>query len=113
MDTDINLCGDIDGWPTKSEMARIMRDAGFNVYVGQYSIRLDDCEHFKFQHYGGDICDPVIDADGSNLEIMTRDAQRVSDTLTAHNIRHRFELYNDADEMVAYIHHNWPQAPVA
>ena len=113
MATDINLCGEIDEWPRKFEMARIMRDAGLKVNVGQYSVRLDNCEHFVFQHYGGDICDPIVEADGSNLEIMTRDARRVSDALTAKNIRHRFELYDDSGEMVGYIHHDWPQAPVA
>ena len=112
MDDGIFLSGCVEPWPSKSEMARIMRSAGFDVYVGQYSVRLRDCEHFVFQTYGGDICDPSIDADGSNLETMARDAQRVSDALTANNVRHRFELYNDADEMVAYIHHDWPQGTV-
>ena len=113
MDDGIFLSGGIDGWPPKSEMARIMRAAGFDVYVGQYSIRLRDCDHFVFQSYGGDICDPVIDADGNTLESMIRDAKRVSDTLTSADIRHRFEIYNGNDEMVGYLHHKWPQAPVA
>lgn len=109
MDTEVRLYGQLENWPSKTEMARLMEAAGFSVYVGQYSIRLQDCEHFAFQEYGGDLGDPQFDADASSLEKMLKDGGRVSDALTAAGIRHRFELYNDSDELVAYLHHRWPQ----
>ncbi len=109
MDTDIYLYGQIDDWPRKTEMARLMESAGFSVDVGRYSIRLQDCEHFVFQEYGGDLGDPQLDADASSLEKMLDDAGRVSTALASAGIRHRFELYNDSDEMVGYLHHRWPK----
>lgn len=78
------------------------------MYVGRYSIRLEDCEHFVFQEYGGDFGDPQIDADASTLEKMTADAERVSAALASEDIRHRFEIYDNNDAMVGYIHHRWP-----
>ena len=113
METEIYLSGGIDGWPTQSQMVKIMRAAGFSVTVGRYSIRLDDCDHFIFQEYGGDLGEPQIDADANSLETMMRDAVRVSQALTDADIRHRFELYDDANKMVGYLHHDWPQAPDA
>ncbi|GAA4467204.1 hypothetical protein [Novipirellula rosea] len=109
MDTDIRLSGQIDDWPSKTEMARLMESAGFSVYVGRYSIRLQDCEHFVFQEYGGDLGDPQFDADASSLEKMLDDGGRVSAALASADVRHRFELYNDSDEMVGYLHHRWPK----
>jgi len=109
VDTDIRLSGQIDDWPSKAEIARLMQSAGFSVYVGQYSFRLQDCEHFVFQEYGGDLGDPQIDADASSLEKMLDDGGRVSAALASADIRHRFELYNDFDEMVGYLHHRWPK----
>jgi hypothetical protein len=109
MDTDVRLYGQLEKWPSKTEMARLMKTAGFSVYVGRYSIRLQDCEHFAFQEYGGDLGDPQLDADASTLQKMLEDGGRVSAALTAADIRHRFELYNDNDELVGYLHHRWPQ----
>lgn len=110
MDSGIQLYGQLEHWPSQSEMARLLKKAGFSVYVGRYSIRLEDCEHFVFQEYGGDLGDPQLEADASSLERMLDDSGRVSTALASADIRHRFELYNDADELVGYIHHQWPQA---
>jgi hypothetical protein len=109
MDTEVRLYGQLEKWPSKTEMAKLMEAAGFSVYVGQYSIRLQDCEHFVFQEYGGDLGDPQFDADASSLEKMLEDGGRVSAALTAARIRHRFEICNDNDELIGYIHHGWPQ----
>lgn len=100
MDTNVRLHGQLEKWPSKTKMARLMEAAGFSVYVGRYSIRLQDCEHFAFQEYGGELGDPQFDADASSLEKMLEDGRRVSAALTAADIRHRFELYNDNDELV-------------
>lgn len=110
MDEYIRLYGNLDGWPSKTEMAQLLEAAGFSVYVGQYSIRLNDCEHFVLQEYGGDLGDPQFDACANTLEQMLDDGERVSAALASADIRHRFELHNNRDEMVGYLHHRWPQA---
>ena len=89
-------------------MAAILRDAGLTVAVGRYSVRVEDCSHFLFQNYGGDLGEPTIDADAESLEEMMRDGTLVSDALARAGIRHRFELYDAADAMVGYLHHDWP-----
>lgn len=89
-------------------MAAILRSAGVAVTVGRYSIRVDDCNHFVFQEYGGDLGDPCLDADADALDEMLRDAGLVSAALAAAEIQHRFEVYDNSDEMVGYIHHKWP-----
>jgi hypothetical protein len=89
-------------------MARLLASAGFSVVVAQYSIRLDDCEHFVLQEYGGDLGEPHIDADAKTLERMLEDGGRVSNALAAANLRHRFELYDESGELVGYLHHRWP-----
>ena len=109
MHSDITLFGLVDGWPSKYKMAAIMRNAGLRPNVGNYSVRLADDEDFTFQEYGGDLGDPFIDAGASNFDTMLQDAGRVSAALAAAGIRHSFELYNDLDELVGDLHHEWPQ----
>ncbi len=50
-----DLSGELAIWPTKEQMAAILRDSGLNIYVGRYSVRVEDCSHFVFQEYGGDL----------------------------------------------------------
>ena len=90
-------------------MASLLRAAGLNVTVGMYSIRINNCEHFVMQEYGGDFGAPYFDADADKLSKMLDDSRRVSVALTAEDIRHRFELYDGGEELVGYLHHNWPQ----
>ncbi|MBT5018250.1 hypothetical protein OAF98_05130 [Planctomicrobium sp.] len=104
---DIFLTGQLDPWPRKTEMVQLLQAAGFSIDVGRYSIRINDCEHFVFQEYGGDLGEPQIDADASSLEKMLVDAGRVSTALISADIRHRFELYDELNEMVGYLHHKW------
>ncbi len=111
MEDFVRLYGQIDEWPSKRKMARLLGAAGFDVYVGSYSIRLKDCEHFAIQEYGGDLGDPQFDADASSLERLLEDAGRVSAALSNCDIRHRFELCDESGEMVGYLHHRWPQQP--
>ena len=108
MDASARIAGDLDQWPSKEHMARILRAAGLQVTVGTYSIRVQDCSHFVFQEYGGDLGDPTIDADADSPEEMLREGKLVSDALARARIRHRFGIYSQGDEMVAYLHYNWP-----
>jgi len=108
MDESVRIAGQLSQWPSKAEMAHILQSFGLEVSVGTYSIRIKDCDHFVFREYGGDLGDPSIDADAETLERMLVDAGRVSQALAAADLRHRFEIYDDADETVGYLHHLWP-----
>jgi hypothetical protein len=102
------LAGQLATWPNKDQLALLLRNAGLKVIAGKYSIRIEDCSHFAFEEYGGDIGEPTIDADADTPEDMMRDARLVSNALTAAGIKHRFEIYNASDELVGYLHHCWP-----
>ncbi len=101
------IAGELAEWPTKHRMASILRSAGLRVIVGRYSIRVEDCSHFVFQEYGGDLGNPKIDADADSAEEMVSEGKLVSAALALAGIRHRFEIYDDREEMVGYLHHNW------
>jgi hypothetical protein len=89
-------------------MVDILRRAGLCVSVGRYSMRVEDCSHFVFQQYGGDRGPPVIDADADSLDAMLRDAGLVSRALAAAGVRHRFEMDNESNELLGYLHFEWP-----
>ncbi len=89
-------------------MAAILCAAGLRVHVGRYSIRVQDCSHFVFQEYGGDLGDPTVNADANTVEDMVREGGLVSDALAPAGVRHRFEIYNDRDELSGYLHFEWP-----
>jgi hypothetical protein len=101
--------GDLRQWPTKERMAEILRDAGLRVTVGKYSVRIDDCSHFVFQQYGGDLDDPRIDADADSVTEMLRDTERVSSALSRAGFIHSFEVYDEHETVVGYFHYGWPQ----
>jgi hypothetical protein len=104
----VTIAGELTAWPSKEQMAKILRHAGLKVTEGNYSIRVDDCSHFVFQEYGGDLGDPSIDADADTLAEMLSDGNLVSEALAKAGIRHRFEIYNVEGEMVGYLHFDWP-----
>jgi hypothetical protein len=109
-DTSAYICGELESWPSKGKMARILRKAGLHINVGKYSIRINDCSHFVFQEYGGDLGDPQIDADADSAEMMLIEAKPVSDALANAGIKHRFEIYDHPHEhMKGYLHHDWPR----
>ena len=89
-------------------MVAILRDAGLKTNVGRYSIRIRESASIVFREYGGDLGDPCLDGDADTLEDMMRDAKRVSDALARAGIRHRFSVYDAADNLVGYLHHEWP-----
>jgi hypothetical protein len=108
VDTYVHIAGELNPWPTKAHMVSILRDAGLNIHEGRYSIRIDDCSHFAFNEYGGDLGDPQIEGDADSLEQMMRDSKLVSDILAHAGIKHRFEIYDDHNARVGYLHHEWP-----
>jgi hypothetical protein len=103
-----HIAGELACWPTKDGMAAILHDAGLRVHVGRYSVRIQDCSHFVFQEYGGDLGEPTIDADADTVEELMREGRLVSDALACAGVRHRFEIYNDKNELCGYLHYQWP-----
>ena len=98
-------------WPTREQMVALLRESGLRVTVGRYSVRVDDCSHFVFQHYGGDLDHPTIDADAGSLADLLREAGLVSAALARADLVHRFELYGESqDALAGYLHHRWPLA---
>ena len=108
-DTSAVLAGQCSPWPTTEDLVRCLTLAGLAVNQGKYSVRVTDCSHFVFQHLGGDIAIPTIDADAENSDALLRDARLVSEALAAADVRHRFEIYDFKDQRVGYLHHNWPE----
>jgi len=97
-------------------MATILRNGGLRIQVGRYSVRVEDCSHFVFQEYGGDLGDPSIDADTDTVDEMMREGRLVSDALARAGLKHRFEVYDDSDTLAGYLHYEWPSqesGPVA
>ncbi|HEX5371857.1 MAG TPA: hypothetical protein VFW84_03910, partial [Aquabacterium sp.] len=69
------MSGQLFKWPEKEALAATLASAGLNVQVGRYSVRVKDCEHFSFEHYGKDSSAPEISADAETTEQMIRDAK--------------------------------------
>jgi hypothetical protein len=103
-----SLAGELEAWPSKEGMADILRAAGLAVTVGVYSVRVQGHSRFKFEEYGGDLGDPVIDADAESVPELLATARLVSEALARAGVVHRFELYDDADELAGYLHYGWP-----
>ncbi|GGE59878.1 hypothetical protein GCM10007421_38200 [Halopseudomonas oceani] len=103
------LSGEIENWPSKDEMCQILEAANLSLNVGEYAIRIQGFDHFVFREFGGDLGAPCITADEESAEELIRQSSIVSKALTVAGLRHRFEVYDGNDELVAYHHHNWPK----
>lgn len=108
VDTSAYLLGELTSWPKLASMAAILRRAGLRIHVGRYSLRVEDCAHFVFQEYGGDLGDPTIEADADSVEQMLHDGQRVSAALVQAGVSHHFEVYDHRDELVGELSYDWP-----
>ena len=104
------IYGELKPWPSKHDLANILSAGGLDLYIGKYSIRINDFACFKFQNYGGDICEPTLEAWAETMDDLLKAAITVSELLTNAHVKHRFEVYHSKNEkkMVAYIHHKWP-----
>src|SRR5437016_3006416 len=98
-ETNSHIAGQLAKWPAKDHMASILRDAGLRVNVGRFSIRVVDCSHFVFQQYGGDLGDPVVEADADSVEEMMRVGKLVSEALARVGLKHRFEIYDGGGQL--------------
>ena len=102
------LAGELAAWPSMDGMVAVLRAAGLSVSVGRYSVCIEGHSRFIIQQYGGDLGDPVIDADAEDVPELNATATLVSEALARAGVVHRFELYDDARELVGYLHHGWP-----
>lgn len=103
------IAGRLKKWPSKAGMAAILRAAGLTVAVGTYSVHVVGGSRFIFQEYGGDLGDPVIDADSESVSGLLATATLVSEALGCAQVVHRFELYDDdSDALVGSLHYGWP-----
>ena len=107
-DNSCGLSGQLEKWPTKNGLAELLISCGVKVNVGQYSIRLQEFDHFVFQEYDYNGSTPSIDADAETKEQMLKEASLVSNCLSKAKLRHRFEVYDGNDELVGYYHYEWP-----
>lgn len=102
------FAGELASWPSKSALALMFRAAGYLVDEGRYSVSLNDFEHFVFRELGGDLGPGRISAGSESAEELIAFSRRVSQTLGDAGIKHRFEIYSGTDELIAYMHHDWP-----
>jgi hypothetical protein len=89
-------------------LVALLRAARLKPLEGRYSVRVEECEHFIFQRYGGDM-EPIIDADAETVARMVADAALVSRALALANVRHRLEVYGSDDRLAGYFHQDWPR----
>jgi hypothetical protein len=101
--------GEIADWPSKDKLVAILRDTGLEVHVGRYSVSITDCSHFSFESFGGDLGPPDVDADADTVVEMLKDPERVSAALSRAKLVHRFEVYDEDQELVGYFHYGWPR----
>lgn len=103
------MCAELRTWPSKDQLAALLRASGLHIQVGQYSIRIEGSS-FVFQEFGGDLGRPQMESNAATLTEMTNDAQWLSEALTKVDLSHRIEvfLYAEEETRVAYFHHKWP-----
>lgn len=103
------VCAELRTWPSKDQLAALLRASGLHIQVGQYSIRIEGSS-FVFQEFGGDLGRPQMESNAATLTEMTNDAQWLSEALTKVDLSHRIEvfLYAEEETRVAYFHHKWP-----
>jgi len=104
------ISGELETWPSKSKLAKILTNSGLEVYVGNYSIRVLDCECWSFESVESNAA--AINADTDTIERAIEDVRLVSNALAGANIRHRFEVWGDdklVEKALYYQHHLWPQ----
>ena len=103
------ISAEIENWPNKNQLCQILESADLTLNVGKYAIRITDFDHFVFRELGGDLSPPCITADAESADELIRQSSIVSEALSIAEVRHRFEVYDGNDELVAYHHYNWPK----
>jgi hypothetical protein len=100
------LAAALRGVGTSQAEARESSHYTGGVYV---SLPVDDEVFFALEHIEHAEYLAVADADEAGP--LRAVASRISAALARLGIRHRFELYDAGDELMAYLHHAWPWDP--
>lgn len=100
-------------WPTKERMGQILGDAGLRVEVRRYKVCVDEGSHISFEHYGGDLGDPSIDAFADSDADILRDMEKISTALARARVVHSFTVYDENEKVIAYFHHELPRSEMA
>jgi hypothetical protein len=103
------LAADIFNWPSKTQLKHILEADGYEVTEWMCSQSLGEMGYFVFRAMEDDSNSGVISAEHATINEFVAFTPRVSRTLTKANIEHRFDLYSDKGELIAYLHHDWPQ----
>lgn len=75
-------------------------------YVGGRYIRINRDTDFSFEEIAqGEF---LARADADDGQQLFRTATCISQVLTEHGIRHRFEIYDGNSTLVEYVHYLWP-----
>lgn len=72
------------------ELSRVMASQGLKAESGRFAVRIRDCSHFVLQFAEAASYD--LDADADSEQEMLRDAELVSQRLSAASVRHEFEV---------------------
>ncbi|QWF19244.1 hypothetical protein [Lysobacter capsici] len=111
-DTRAFLVGECDPWPTRADMVHLLYLAGLDIEQGHYTIHVRDCECLSFEVYGEDLDDPEIEGSASTYERLVSDARLLSAALTGSGVRHWLQLYQEQDQPLALLHHDWPDGGI-
>jgi len=93
-------------------MGQILRDAGLRVDVRKYSVRVEEDANISFEHYGGDLGEPSVEAFADSKADVLRDVEKVSTALACAGVVHRFTVYDEGETAIAYFHHQLPRDEV-
>ena len=90
----------------KEKMAQALRREGIRVSVGHYALRLSDFDRFSFEQYGGDLGDPMIQFESTNVEKLIAAVIKISEALKRADIAHYLEVFDEIDDDIFQIEYN-------
>lgn len=110
----LQMAGQIDSPLAIDDLAVALVGQGIRLqvreschYEGGRYIRVNEgMPEFTLERVHGEF---LARADAVSIQQMREVTSRMSVKLAALDIRHRFELYGAASELVDYLHHRWPE----
>jgi hypothetical protein len=101
----MNIAGQVETDLSFEEFTKTFSHSDWSTNIGRYALRLSgplgECEFVQVQ-------DGYLLEDGIEAADVMVATQSLSAQLSSHGLRHRFEVYDVGDELVLYVHHNWP-----
>ena len=107
------LCGEITAGISLARLAAILQSGGMPArvresshYQGGRYVRVDDDGDFTIEQVARGHF--LVQATSDSTQRLEETSGAISNALSIHNLRHRFELYDAAQLMTQYLHHLWP-----